>query len=214
MVGRGVLLECLESPRIEKVLIINRTSINLKHPKLEEIILKDFLQVSSIKEKLHGYDACFYCMGISVLGLSEEEYTKITFATTKLFADVLFQINPNLVFNYVSGRGTDSTEKGRVMWARIKGKTENLILSKGFKDAYAFRPGAIIPEKGVKTKTKLYNVLYAIMTPFFPLLKLSSSTTTSSSVGQAMINSLFYPTTNKILEPVDINSMAKTKGSN
>lgn len=209
MVGKGVLLECLESKDIEKVLIINRNSIGLRHPKLQEILLKDFIQIESIKDQLTGYDACFFCMGISVLGLSEEEYTKITYTTAKAFADVLYAINPNMVFNYVSGRGTDSTEKGNVMWARVKGKTENMILTKGFKDAYAFRPGAIIPEKGVKAKTRWYNLIYIIMTPLFPLLRLSSSTTSSSRVGQAMINSLFKPREKKIVDPTDINELAK-----
>lgn len=209
MVGKGVLLECLESKDIEKVLIINRNSIGLSHPKLQEILLKDFLQIESIKDQLNGYDACFFCMGISVLGLSEEQYTKITYDTANAFADVLYSVNPNMVFNYVSGRGTDSTEKGNVMWARVKGKTENMILAKGFKDAYAFRPGAIIPEKGVKAKTSWYNLLYLIMTPFFPLLKLSSSTTSSSRVGQAMINSLVKPREKKIVDPTDINELAK-----
>lgn len=208
MVGRGVLIECLESKDVEKVLVINRSPIGLSHPKLEEILLKDFLQIESIKGKLAGYDACFYCMGISVIGLSEDEYSKITFKTTQAFADVLHSLNPSLVFCYVSGKNTDSTEKGSLMWARVKGKTENMILNKGFKDAYAFRPGVIIPEKGVKSKTKLYNFFYIIMTPFFPLFKLLSSTTTSSRLRQAMIKAMLQPFDKKILESRDINELA------
>ena len=148
MVGKGVMLECLESSKIEEVLVINRTSLGMQHPKLIEILLQDFQNVSSLKEKLSGYDACFFCMGVSVIGLSEEDYLRITYLTTKSFVDTLYQINPNMVFNYVSGAGTDSSENGGTMWARVKGKTENMIFGKGFKDAYAFRPGAIIPEKG------------------------------------------------------------------
>lgn len=209
MVGKGVLIECLESKEIEKVLIINRKSINLQHHKLEEVLLQDFTQVETIKDKLSGYDAIFHCMGISVLGLSEEEYTRITYNTTKSFADVLYALNPTMTFIYVSGRGTDSSEKGKVMWARVKGKTENYILNKGFKDAYAYRPGAIIPEKGVKTRTKMYNVIYTIMSPFFPLMKLSDSNTTSSRIGISMIKLLFSPVSKKIVDPPDINALAK-----
>ena len=209
MIGKGVLLECLESQDIEKVLIINRSSISLQHSKLEEIVMKDFLQVETIKDKLAGYDACFYCMGVSVLGLSEEEYTKITYTTTKAFADVMHSINPDMTFIYVSGQSTDSTEKGKVMWARVKGKTENMVSKKGFKDAYAYRPGAIIPEKGVKSRTGWYNAMYAVMTPFFPLFKLSNSVTTTSRIGVSMIRLLSQPLNKKIIDPPDINELAK-----
>lgn len=209
MVGKGVLIECLESKDIEKVLIVNRKSINLQHPKLVEVLLQDFTQVETIKDKLAGYDAIFHCMGISVLGLSEEAYTKITFNTTQAFADVLFSLNPNMTFIYVSGQSTDSTEKGSVMWARVKGKTENYILNKGFKDAYAYRPGAIIPEKGVKSRTGWYQALYVIMTPFYPLFKLSNNVTTTSRLGKSMIRLLFHPVSKKIVDPPEINAFAK-----
>ena len=144
MVGKGVLLECLESPKIEEVLIINRSTLGMEHPKLKEVLLADFSTVESIKDELESYDACFYCMGVSSVGMSEEQYTIITYDVTKAFADVLYELNPDMVFIYVSGTGTDSSEKSRIMWARVKGRTENMVLNKGFKDAYAFRPGAII----------------------------------------------------------------------
>lgn len=208
MVGKGVLLECLDSPEIEHVLVINRRSLKMDHPKLTELLLPDFLLVNKIKDELRGYDACFYCMGVSVIGLNEEDYDKITYLTTRAFVDILYELNPQMVFNYVSGTGTDSTEKGRSMWARIKGKTENMVFAKGFKDAYAFRPGAIIPEKGIKSRTGWYNFFYMITRPFFPLLKKSKNITTTTKIGQAMINSIQFPSDNKILENADINRLA------
>ena len=208
MVGKGVLVECLDDSRIDEVLVINRSSLNIDHVKLKEVLLDDFTQVSEIKEHLTGYDACFYCMGISVVGLNEQSYSRITYDTTKAFADILHELNPNMIFNYVSGSGTDSSEQGRSMWARVKGKTENMVLQKGFKDAYAFRPGAIIPEKGVKSRTRWYNAFYVITRPMFPFLKKSKNITTTTKIGQAMINSLFQSQSLKHLENKDINRLA------
>lgn len=209
MVGKAVLLEALEDERIEKVLIINRNPLGLSHPKLQEIILKDFAKVETIEENLSNYDACFYCMGVSVIGLNEEKYTEITFSITKAFAELLYKLNPEMVFNYVSGTGTDSSEKGSSMWARVKGKTENMVLNQGFKDAYAFRPGVILPEKGIKSKTGWYNFFYVISRPIFPFLKRSKNITTSTKLGKAMINTLFYPVDLKHLENKDINQLAE-----
>jgi nucleoside-diphosphate-sugar epimerase len=207
MVGKGVLLECLESPKIEEVLVINRSTLGMNHPKLKEVLLADFSTVESIKDQLEGYDACFYCMGVSSVGMSEEQYTQITYATTRAFADVLYALNPNAVFIYVSGTGTDSTEKSRIMWARVKGRTENMVLNKGFKDAYAFRPGVIIPEKGIQSRTGWYNAIYVVMRPFFSLLKRSKNITTTTRLGQAMIELLEFPQAEKQLENVDINKL-------
>ena len=208
MVGKGVLLECLDDLRIRKVLVVNRKSIGIDHPKLEEVLLSDFTKASNIKDQLRGYDACFYCMGVSVLGLNEEKYTAITYDTVKSFAEVLFELKPSMVFNYVSGTGTDSSEKGKTMWARVKGRTENLILNKGFTDAYAFRPGMIIPEKGIKSRTGWYNAIYFLMRPFFGLMKKSNNITTTSKIGRAMINSLYFPLEIKHLENPNINNLA------
>ena len=208
MVGKGVLLECLEHPEISEILVINRNSLGMDHPKLKEILLSDFSQLNTIMGQLGGYDACFYCMGVSVVGLNEETYTKITYSYTKTFADVLYELNPNMVFNYVSGTGTDSSEKGRSMWARVKGKTENYILNKGFKTAHAFRPGAIIPEKGIKSRTGWYNAFYTVTRPFFPLLKKSRNVTTTTKIGLAMIHTLLHPSHLKHLENPDINALA------
>ncbi len=147
-------------------------------------------------------------MGVSALGLSEEQYTRITFDITKAFADTLYQLNPDMVFNYVSGVGTDSAEQGRIMWARVKGKTENYILNRGFRDAYAFRPGMIIPEKGIKSSTSWYQAIYTLTRPLFPLFKRSKNVTTTTRIGHAMINTLDHSIDSKVLEPVDINEMA------
>lgn len=208
MVGRGVLLECLDSSKIGSVLVVNRSSLQMDHPKLTEILLPDFGRLMEVREQLTGFDACFYCMGVSVLGLNEEKYNAITYEITKTFADVLYETNPDTVFNYVSGEGTDSTEQGRSMWARIKGKTENYVLNKGFKDAYAFRPGVIIPERGIKSRTGWYNAFYFIMRPFFGWIKKMKNVTTTTRIGRAMINSLYNPVALKHLENKDINLLA------
>ncbi|WP_430813507.1 NAD-dependent epimerase/dehydratase family protein [Carboxylicivirga sp. RSCT41] len=207
MVGKGALLECLDNQEVSEVLVINRNSIGMDHPKLKELIHKDFRDFTAIKEQLADYDACFHCMGISALGLNEEQYTGITYTMTKELADTLYALNPSMVFSYVSGTGTDSSEKGRVMWARVKGKTENMILNMGFKDAYAFRPGAILPEKGIKSRTNWYNAFYVIFRPLFPLMRKMKSVTTTTKLGQALINVSIKPSNKKILENVDINRL-------
>jgi nucleoside-diphosphate-sugar epimerase len=209
MVGKAVLIECLESQSISKVIMINRSSIDLKHEKLKEIVAPNFELLANFKDEIGTVDACFHCMGVSVVGLTEEQYSKITVGYTKILTDLIYDLNSKAVFTYVSGAGTDSTENGSTMWARVKGKAENYILNKGFKDAYVFRPGAIIPEKGVKSKTKLYNFFYVISKPFYPLLKKMDSITTSSSLGLAMINCLYFPQENKHLENPDISKLAK-----
>lgn len=208
MVGKGVLLECLEDSSIKTVTVLNRSSIALKHPKLREIILKDFEIIDSVKDQLINIDACFHCMGVSSFGMSEDQFHKLTFNISANLADTVYKINPNLVFNYVSGTGTDSTEKGTTMWARIKGKTENYLLNKGFKDAYMFRPGMIIPEKGIKSKTALYNFSYILTRPFFGILKKNPNITTTSRMGKAMINTVKTGFPKKHLENSDINILA------
>lgn len=208
MVGKGILLECLESTLVESVLVVNRRSLDMEHEKLTEVLLPDFSDPEPIRQQMKGFDACFYCMGVSSFRMSEKEYERITLKMTETLAVMLRQLNPDMVFNYVSGMGTDSSEKGRIMWARVKGKTENMIFNMGFGDAYAFRPGIILPEKGVRSSTKLYDTLYIVMKPFFPLLRNLRSVTTSSKVGKAMINTVLYPQDLKILENRDINELA------
>jgi len=210
MVGKGILLECLASASVDRVTLINRSPLGLEHPKVKEIILKDFMDVASVKNQLAGVDACFHCMGVSSIGLTEEQYSHFTYGITSQLADVCFELNPQMTFNYVSGMGSDSSEKGRTMWARVKGRTENYILNKGFARAYAFRPGYIIPENGIQSRTKLYNAGYVITRPLFPLLKRLKSITTTTRIGQAMINTMLLPQQQlRHLENSDINRMAE-----
>ena len=209
MVGKSVLLECIDSDKINKITIVNRSSAGIEHPKINEVLLTDLSQINKVREDLGAPDACFHCMGVSALGMSEENYTHITFTITKQLTDLLYELNPEMTFNYVSGIGTDSTEKGSSMWARVKGKTENYILNKGFKDAYMIRLGAILPEKGIKSKTGWYNAMYVLMRPFFPLFKKSSNIITTTAFGNAMINTLFFPQDKKYLENKDLNQLAK-----
>src|SRR3990172_100580 len=157
MVGEGVLHECLNHPDVESVLVINRRTCNVSHTKLKEILHNNFYDFTSIEDRLTGYNACFFCLGTTSVGKNEEEYTRITYELTKALADNLIKLNPDMVFCYVSGTGTDSTEKGKVMWARVKGKTENYLINL-FAKAYMFRPGIILPIKGLKNTLTLYKV--------------------------------------------------------
>ena len=208
MVGKGVLLECLASDMIEAVLVINRSPLDIKHEKLKEVLLKDFTQFDTIKSQLDGYDACFHCMGVSAAGMSEEKYNALTYVVAKSLSDTLFELNPNMVFNYVSGMGTDSSENGRIMWARVKGKTENYILNKGFKSSVMFRPGFIVPEKGIRSKTKLYQFFYTLLTPFMGLIKKSNSVTTTTKLGMAMLATLTTEFKKTHIGNSDINIMS------
>lgn len=210
MVGKGVLLECLDSENIDSVLLINRRSIDMEHDKLKEIVHQDFYDLSSIEDQLKGYDACFFCLGVSAYRMSEEDYTKITYDLTLHFANTLLKLNPEMTFCYVSGQGTDGSEKGRIMWARVKGKTENAILAMPFKKSYMFRPGFIQPMRGIKSSTKMYNTMYAIINPFMPVLKLlfAKSVTNTDRVGKAMINSVTIGYHKTHLDNKDINQLA------
>ncbi len=205
MVGEGVLHECLNHPDVESVLVVNRNPCGVKHAKLKEIILKDFLILSAIESDLTGYNACYFCAGVSSIGKNEAEYKKITYDLTINFARTLQKLNPEMVFCYVSGEGTDSTENGRLMWARVKGKTENDILKMGFKDAYMFRPGYIKPIKGLRNAYKISKAL----APLYPLLEklFSAHVVKLEEIGKAMINSVLKGNEKKILECEDIRKM-------
>mgnify|MGYP002713022708 CR=1 FL=1 len=208
MIGNGVLIECLEDNSIDEVLVINRRATNQTHSKVKEIVHEDFSDFSSLSNQLKDYDACFFCLGVSAAGMSEEQYRKITYDLTLGFAKILVETSPNCVFTYVSGAGTDSTEKGRSMWARVKGKTENDLLKLPFKDAYMFRPGYIQPRKGVKSRTTLYNTLYLFFKPLYFLLKhFKGFVTDSVSLGRAMINVVQKGYEKKIVESRDINTL-------
>lgn len=206
MVGKGVLLECLDHESIDEVLVIGRNTVDVDHKKLKQLVHKDFSDFTTVKDKLEGYNGCFYCLGISAAGLSEDQYKKITYDYTMALAKTLFDNNPDMTFNYVSGQGTDSSEKGRVMWARVKGKTENDILKLGFKQAFAFRPGMIIPLKGIKSRTKSYQFLYDYFMWLVQSVKVISpnSVVNTTQIGLAMINTMLNGYEKKILRPKDI----------
>jgi hypothetical protein len=213
MVGKGILLECLDHEAISEVLVIGRNSIELKHPKLKELIHKDFADFSEVKNQLKGYDACFFSLGISAAGLTEEQYTRITYTFTLSLAKTLKELNPKMTFNYVSGQGTDSTEKGRMMWGRVKGKTENDLLKMGFKEAYMFRPGAIIPLRGIKSRTKSYQFMYNYFMWLVKGIKAISpnSVVSTTQIGLAMINSMLKGYDKKVLTPKDIIVLSDSK---
>ncbi len=208
MVGKAVLLESLKDDRVKEILLINRKPTGVEDPKITEILHPDFLDLTPIKEQVKGYDAVFHSMGVSAVGMSEEDYTKLTYDLTQHWADFFFDLNPKMVFNYVSGAGTDSSEKGRQMWARVKGRTENYLLNKGFKDAYMFRPGGILFEKGITASKGSMSRLYNLLRPIIWLLRNTKFVTTGQNIGKAMINSVADPIDNKVLESSDIDHLA------
>jgi uncharacterized protein YbjT (DUF2867 family) len=207
MVGEGVLHECLQHPDVESILVINRKPCGVKDPKLTEIIHPDLFDISALKEHLTGYNACFFCLGVTSLGIKEPEYTRITYTLTMGFAKMLAGLNPGMTFCYVSGAGTDSSEKGRLMWARVKGKTENDLLKLPFRQAYNFRPAFIIPTKGLKN-THSYYKKFAWLIPAVRTI-LPNYITTLKDLGIAMINSALLGYSGKVLEVKDIKQLAK-----
>jgi uncharacterized protein YbjT (DUF2867 family) len=212
MVGQGVLRECLLDPDIESVLAVVRSPLGQlqgKERKVREIIHSDFTDFSAVENQWPGYDACFFCLGVSSFGMSEKDYAHVTKEFTLAAAESLSRLNPNMTFIYVSGTGTDSTERGRVMWARVKGETENRLLQMPFKGAYMFRPGFIQPLHGIKSKTALYRIPYFFMGPFIPLLKalFPKIITTTEQVGRAMIKIARQGAPKRLLENVDINAL-------
>jgi hypothetical protein len=206
MVGEGVLHECLQDPNVESVLIINRKPSGVTHPKLKEIVHPDFFDISPIESQLSGYNACYFCLGVSSVGMKEPEYTKMTYTLTMHVAEVLSRQNPDMTFCYVSGASTDSTEKGSSMWARVKGKTENDLMKLPFAQVFAFRPGYLHPTPGLKNVLKLYRYigwLYPVLKKLFP-----NSGTLLSELGQAMINVTRFGYDKKVLEVSDIETVA------
>lgn len=206
MVGKGVLLECLDHPQVEQVLTIGRSSLEIPHHKLKELFHGNFLDFSHVKDQLKGYDACYLCMGVSAGGMKEDKYRELTYDYTLTLANALLEQNPGMICTYVSGEGTDSTEKGNAMWARVKGKTENDLLNLGFKHAYMFRPGAILPLRGIKSKTKSYQFMYDYFTWLVKLIKFISpySVVNTTQLGLAMINVTLKGYDKKHIRPMDI----------
>ncbi|ARS39143.1 nucleoside-diphosphate sugar epimerase [Sphingobacteriaceae bacterium GW460-11-11-14-LB5] len=204
MVGEGVLFECLDHPVVSEVLIIGRKHYDKSHPKLKELILKDFSEINNHSDLLKTYDGCFFCAGVSSVGENEESFTKKTYDFVVPFAATISDINPGMTFIYVSGNRTDSTEKGKVMWARVKGRTENALMKLPFKGQYNFRPAIMTGSKGQKNVKTIYKILGPLISPFFP-----AKTLKLSEVGKAMINAVSkgYPT--QILEADDIFKLSK-----
>jgi uncharacterized protein YbjT (DUF2867 family) len=209
MVGQGVLRECLLDPDVESVLAIVRNPSLPQNDKLREIVHQNTSDLSAIEDRLAGYDACFFCLGVSTVGMEEEAYRQVTYDLTLSVARTLAKLNPTMTFIYVSGAGTDSTERGRLMWARVKGKTENALLQMRFKAVYLFRPAYIQPLHGVRTKTAWYGAVYAVMRPFYPVWKMlfPNYVTTTECVGRAMLNVTKRGFPKPVVENRDINRM-------
>jgi uncharacterized protein YbjT (DUF2867 family) len=205
MVGQGALRECLLDPEVERVLCIGRSATGQHNPKLRDLVLPNLQDLSSIEPELNGIDACFFCLGVSAAGMNEESYRRITYELTLSVANALLVSNPGLTFLYVSGSGTDSTERGRVMWARVKGATENALLRLPFKGAYMLRPGMIQPLHGIVSKTRWYRLFYAAFGALLPALKalFPKSVMTTEDLGRAMIEIAKRGAPKPILEACD-----------
>ncbi|WP_246159108.1 NAD(P)H-binding protein [Catellatospora sichuanensis] len=208
MVGQGVLRECLLDDRVARVLVVGRTATGRSHPKLTEIVRDDLHDLSPVAADLAGYDACFFCLGVSAAGMTEAAYTRITYDLTMAAAGVLAEVSPGTRFAYISGSGTDSTGHGRMMWARVKGRTENALLAMPL-DAYMFRPGFIQPRHGITSKTGWYRTLYKITGPLHPLLaRIPGLATTTDQLGRAMIHVGLSGAPKRILTNRDINTLS------
>jgi uncharacterized protein YbjT (DUF2867 family) len=207
MVGQGVLRECLLDTDVESVLAVGRSATGQANPKLREIVHANFLDFSAIESQLSGFDACFFCLGVSSLGMDEERYRHLTYDITMAAATALAKLNPGMVFTYVTGRGTDSTEKGPLMWARVKGKTENDLLKLPFKAAYMFRPAGSQPLHGIRSKTGWVQAVYVGAAPLLSLLNRVAPAymTTTEQVGRAMIRVARDGYPKPILESEDSN---------
>jgi uncharacterized protein YbjT (DUF2867 family) len=212
MVGQGVLRECLRDSEVKTVLAIGRSPTGQQHAKLQEIVHPDFSDFSAIADRMSGYDACFFCLGVSSAGMSEADYRGVTYDITLAAARTLVELNPAMTFVYVSGTGTDSTERGRTMWARVKGRTENALLALPFRAAYMFRPAFIEPGPGIVSKTKAYRVLYAVFGPLFPLLRtlFPRFVTTTEDVGRAMLEVAKHGAPKRVLESADIIALGRS----
>ena len=211
MVGQGVLRECLLDPGVLLVQTVGRSATGVQHSKLREVVHNDLSHYAAIEPKLSGFDACFFCLGVTSSGMTEEIYERLTYGITMVAAEILSRLNPQMTFIYVSGSGTDSSERGRIMWARVKGKTENALLRLPFKAAYMFRPGIIEPLHGAKSRTPLYNVFYTLGKPLLPLLRLAfpDQILTTEQVGRAMLAVARHGFPKQILESKDIRAAAK-----
>jgi len=214
MVGQGVLIECLQAADVSLVQSVGRTALDHQHSKLRDVVHKNLLDYRAIEPQLEGFDACFFCLGVTSAGKTEADYSHLTYDITLAAATTLARLNPQMTFVYVSGAGTDSTEKGRSMWARVKGRTENALLRLPFKAAYMFRPGIIQPLRGVRSKTSSYQIFYSLTRPLLPLLRalMPSTILTTEVIGQAMLAVVRRGASKPLLEAADINAIATQGG--
>jgi uncharacterized protein YbjT (DUF2867 family) len=209
MIGQGVLRECLLDADVERVLTIGRTPTGVQHARLQEVVHPDMWNYAAIEDRLRGFDASFFCLGVTSAGMSEADYTRVTYGITMAAAETLCRLNPAMTFVFVSGAGADSSEQGRLMWARVKGKTENAILRLPFKAAYVFRPGVVQPMHGERSRTAAYRVLYAITKPLVPLIRrlLPNQILTTEQFGRAMLFVVRHGAPRRVLESGDINAL-------
>lgn len=210
MVGQGVLRECLAAPDVTAVQTVGRSATGVRHAKLREVVRPDLADLAPLAGELGGFDACFFCLGVSAFRMPEAEYTRLTYDLTMGIAQVLAPINPAMVFIYVSGTGTDSSEQGRMMWARVKGRTENALQRLPFRAVYLFRPGAIVPMNGERPRAAAYRVLGPVLMPLLPLARrlFPDAVTTTEAMGRAMLNAVRCGAPQPILEPRDINALS------
>ncbi|MFL6657384.1 MAG: NAD-dependent epimerase/dehydratase family protein [Massilia sp.] len=215
MVGQGVLRECLQAPDVQLVKTVGRTPTGQQHPKLREMVHAEMWDYEGVDEQLSDFDACFFCLGVTSSGMSEKDYTHLTYDMTLAVAQKLVAINPNMVFIYVSGAGADSSETSRVMWERVRGKTENALLKLPFRGVYIFRPGMIQPLDGIKSKTAAYRIFYSLTKPLLPLLRaaLPKQVLSTRHVGQAMLAAVRNGARKRVLESADISELGRKAGS-
>ena len=209
MVGQSVLRECLTDPAVRAIVAVGRNATGQRHKKIRDVVAPDLMDLSRLESQLTGFDACFFSLGVSAVGMTEEEYSRVTYDLTLSVARTVGRLNPGITFIYVSGQGTDSTERGRVMWARVKGRTENALLTLPFR-TYMFRPGMIIPLYGIRSRTAWYNAIYAVATPVYPVLRrfFPGSVTTTEQLGKSMISVARSGSAKRVLETPDINSVS------
>ena len=215
MIGAGALIECLDHPDVERLLVVGRRSCGVAHEKVDELIHTDFLDYSDVLDRFRGYDACLFCLGVSAAGMSESEYERVTHDFTVSAARALREANPALTFCYISATGADSNETSRIMWARVRGRLENHLLAMNGGPVWIFRPGYIQPMKGVSSRTKLYNAIYAVLGPLYPLLDRLAPThiTSTDRLGLALIRAAREGAPLAHLENRDINALAEAEAA-
>lgn len=210
MVGQGVLRECLLAPDVQEVVAVGRTALTQEHGKLHQVLHSDMLDFQPLENLLQGFDACFFCLGVSSAGMDETRYTHLTYDLTLVAASTLARLNPQMTFIYVSGAGTDSSETGKSMWARVKGKTENALLRLPFKAVYVFRPGVIQPLHGARSKTPLYQAFYSVLGPLLSFVRRlkPSWVVSTETVGRAMLQAVSHGAPRHVVEQGEINRLA------